>query len=309
MQTLVVVNPASRGGRTGRAWAIMQDTVLARLGPCEVHLTHGPHEATRIVRQALRSGVRRVISVGGDGTHHEVTNGFFDPETQRPLAPDAVLGLLSSGTGSDLVRSFGLGESLEADLERLVASPGVPIDVIACTATTEQGERKAISINIASVGQAGDLVQTVNRGFKGIGGGFPFVAYGVVRAFRIAPWDVELQVDDGAPETRRMRNLAICNGRYQGGGMNPAPQAKLDDGQLDLVSIGDLGPIRSIRAGLASYSGRMHLHAGIWTGTARTLTLTPMPSQMPMLVEADGELLGHAPATFRVMHRALLVAI
>jgi diacylglycerol kinase family enzyme len=60
--------------------------------------TAGPGDATRRVREALRAGVEQVVSVGGDGTHHEVLNGFFE-EDGRPVREGAVLAPLPGGTG------------------------------------------------------------------------------------------------------------------------------------------------------------------------------------------------------------------
>ena len=64
------------------------------------HLTTRAGEATEVTRDAIIRGVGRVVAVGGDGTLSEVVNGYLD-ESGRAVNPDATIGLLPSGTGSD----------------------------------------------------------------------------------------------------------------------------------------------------------------------------------------------------------------
>ncbi|MBV8348649.1 MAG: hypothetical protein JOZ49_14315, partial [Mycolicibacterium sp.] len=105
--TVAVVNPASGGGRTGRAWPELRRTLAGAGVDVEERLTTAPREATELTRSALRDGCERVVAVGGDGTLNEVVNGFLDPDG-RPIAPEAVLGLVPSGTGGDFRRTMGI---------------------------------------------------------------------------------------------------------------------------------------------------------------------------------------------------------
>src|ERR1700677_3506040 len=104
-ETVVVVNPNSAGGATGRKWPQLAQRLTAKLGNVEVLLTDAPNAATTLTRRALRSGAKLVISVGGDGTHNEVANGFFEGE--QAVAPQAAMGVIPAGTGGDFRRSFG----------------------------------------------------------------------------------------------------------------------------------------------------------------------------------------------------------
>ena len=107
--TIVVVNPASANGRTGRRWPELAAKLRSRIGDFEAAFTKAPKEATSIVRQALRDGTNHVVSVGGDGTHNEVINGFFDGREQ--VAEGIKLSLIPTGTGGDLRRTVGLPDS------------------------------------------------------------------------------------------------------------------------------------------------------------------------------------------------------
>ena len=75
-RTTVIVNPKSQGGRLGKRWPELADTI-GRAFPFDEVRTHGPGDATRLAREALRAGAERIVAIGGDGTVNEVVNGFF----------------------------------------------------------------------------------------------------------------------------------------------------------------------------------------------------------------------------------------
>ena len=77
MQTFVIVNPLSRGGKTARHADVIVRDLRSALGDVSVVLTTGCGDATTRTREALRAGYRRIVAVGGDGTTNEVVNGFF----------------------------------------------------------------------------------------------------------------------------------------------------------------------------------------------------------------------------------------
>jgi len=110
---VIIANPRSGRGRVEAALPeierILQDQGLAYR---VVRTTH-PGHATQAARDALRAGERYLVAAGGDGTVHEVANGMI--EDGRPLAADAVLGVVAAGSGCDFARSFGLpGDAVQA---------------------------------------------------------------------------------------------------------------------------------------------------------------------------------------------------
>ena len=68
IRTLVIVNPQSRGGATGRRWASIEGLLRDALGPLDVEHTRGPRDAERIAREGVRAGAELVVAAGGDGT-------------------------------------------------------------------------------------------------------------------------------------------------------------------------------------------------------------------------------------------------
>ena len=128
--------------------------------------TH-PGHATEAARDALRSGERYLVAAGGDGTVHEVVNGMISGG--RPIAPDAVLGVVAAGSGCDFVRSFGLpGDAVQA--ARHLAGDGVrAIDVGTVTCTDgDASARPGTSSTSPKAGLGGAVVARA-AGLKGFG--------------------------------------------------------------------------------------------------------------------------------------------
>ena len=128
LRAVFVVNPARAGGRLGKAWSKAADVVRTEFGPFEEARTTGPLDAVRLTREAIRSGARMVVAVGGDGTINEVANGFFPEDGEAPIDPDAVLGLLPFGTGGDFRKTFSLGRDVATNARRLRGPEAQPLD-------------------------------------------------------------------------------------------------------------------------------------------------------------------------------------
>src|SRR5690554_5692006 len=97
----LIVNPKAANGRTGRAWALLEQAFRDALGgDVAIYRTKSAGDGSRLTRQALDAGHTHIISVGGDGTHSEVLNGFFnDDDTLRN--PNACMGIYPQGSGND----------------------------------------------------------------------------------------------------------------------------------------------------------------------------------------------------------------
>ncbi|MBI5609819.1 MAG: diacylglycerol kinase family lipid kinase [Deltaproteobacteria bacterium] len=309
MRTLVVVNPASARGRTGRRWPQVEPLFRKHLGDFQVAMTERSGQAHELVRAALLGGTQRVVSVGGDGSNFEAIQGFFDPASHTPIAPDACFAFVTSGTGSDLARTLQLPKAIDAQLARIAAAEPRVIDLVSCSYAGDTGPEWRAALNAVGFGQSGDLVRRVeNWKWLGSGGG-PFVAAGIAGAMSVRPWQLDIRLDDGPWEVHALRNLGLFNGRFQGGGMLWAPDARLDDGLLEVVGLSEPNPLRAIAIGIASYRGRAGRSNKVWTARARRVEVRPHHGHPPAWVELDGESPGQIPATYESMPGALRLAM
>ena len=308
MKPFLVVNPRSGNGATARHFDGIAQAVRGAVGDVEHAFTQRAMHAADLTREALRAGCDLVIAVGGDGTVNEVVNGFFHParpgEPARPIRPGAALALLPRGTGGDLRRSVGLDADLLRCAARLKGERSA-VDVGRVDYVTDEGEPASRDfINVGEVGVGARVVEIANRASKLLGGKMTFVLASL-RA--LAGWrDLRLRVsfDGAAAEELTVTTLAIANGKYFGGGMMVAPEARLDDGQFHVTIWSGYGLSDFVFKSGSMYDGS-HVHLkGTRTRTARSVGVEAAGSDAAG-VEVDGERLGRLPATFTVVPAAL----
>ena len=301
-RTLVVVNPHASNGRTGRRWARIKSVLSDRLSSFDERQTQRPGEAEDIAREALLDGYDRIIAVGGDGTNSEVANGFF--RGAEPVNPSAVLAIVPSGTGGDYRRTLGLPSDPIDAVPAVLGADVHPVDLGRITFVGHDGEQRSrIFINIASFGMGGLVDRLVNESSKMLGGKASFFMGSFRALLRYRNQRVRLVLDHGRADMELpIFNIAVCNGRYFGGGMHVAPQARTDDGRLDVVVLGDLGFGAKMSLSSRIYKGKHIGMPGVLTDTALHVHAE---SKEEVLLDVDGEAPGRLPATFEVLPGAL----
>ncbi len=322
--TFVVANPTAGAGSVARRWPLIERLLRDSIPQLAYAFTEGPGHATLLARDAVSAGWEMVVSLGGDGTLNEVVNGLAsqpDPRahyaldgqgwiTRRELAPPlsgsaAVLGVLPLGTGSDFCRSLGGGRGLRENISLLTGRETRAIDLGQIGYLDHRGEPASRwFINISSAGFSGRVVDLANRGWKGGGGRLSFI----IAALRaLAGWrnlEMEVRLDDAIEVRGLMLGLVVANGEYFGGGMRIAPGACVDDGQFEVVVLGDL-PRRSLPLLLPRiYRGTRFEDARVSYHRARQVAVR-LTTAAPALVDVDGEQPGILPATWNLHPRAL----
>jgi len=305
--TLVIVNPASAGGQTGRRWPGVAGRLRAAGLDFDVAPTSRRGEAEALSRQALRDGRSLVVAAGGDGTINEVVNGFF--EAGEPIATGACLGVLPMGTGGDLRRTLGHPLDVEGAAAVLRAGRARTVDTgrITCAPLPPRGGGSVVRhfVNIADAGIGGDVVDRVNRGRRLINGEVTFLLASIrtLLTWRNRPMRVVL---DGRARELVAQQVVVANCRYFGGGMCVAPKAVPHDGLFDVVIAGDLGAWENVR-GLRRIREGTHLDAGSPKLSQALAERVEISSTEVTRVDADGEQPGVLPALIEVQPGSLRV--
>ncbi len=263
-----------------------------------------PGEATRLSRTALREGYEMVVAVGGDGTLNEVVCGFFDGE-QR-VAPQAVLGVIALGTGCDFARAIAQTD-LESACARLAGRETRTIDVGLARFTGHDGAPAVrIFINVASFGCGGLVSHLVSSRLKAVSGQLAFTLATLCALAVYRDQHVRLEFDDMPPRTLAITNCAVGNGRYFGAGMQVAPAAEFDDGELDVTIWSGFGWWDFIRKRHSLYDGSHVREPGTQQLRTRRASAT---SAATVLLELDGESAGRLPAQLEVLAGALRLKV
>lgn len=304
MRTLVVANPRSAGGALGRDFERLAADFEPHLGAFEHRFTEAPRDATRIVREALGQGFERIIALGGDGTVSEVVDGFFADE--QPIAPNAVLAVLPFGTGGDFRRTIGAPKKVQATAMALAHGEIRSIDIGRLHFIDHDG-RPALRhfANIASFGISGLVSAIVNEGGKKLGGRLSFALATIKAMRRYKAQRARLTLDDGEPQESVFHVVAVANGQYFGGGMWMAPQARLDDGLFDVVTLAPMTFGDLVWRGNRVYKGTHIDLPQTEVARARRVMVEPVDANEAILLDVDGETPGRLPATFEVLPGAI----
>jgi diacylglycerol kinase family enzyme len=225
-----------------------------------------------------------------------------------PITPDAALAVIPMGTGGDFIKTTGTSRDIETAARAIAAAPPRPIDVGRLDFIANDGRpARRYFINITSIGIGGLVDRYVNQSSKILGGKATFYLATVRASLTYKNPRCRVTVDDGPARERPFYSIAVANGRYFGGGMMIAPDAALDDGLFDLVSIGDVGFMTMARHSRTVYEGRHVDLPFVSVERARKVVVAPLDDRPEVLLDVDGEQPGRLPATFTLLPRALLL--
>jgi YegS/Rv2252/BmrU family lipid kinase len=306
-RTVVIVNPKSQGGKLGKRWTDVAET-LGRAFPFDEAITQGVGDATRLAREALKSGVDRIVAIGGDGTVNEVVNGFF--EDAKPINPEATLGLIPYGTGGDFRRTIKVPQDITEAAAVIAAGHRRKIDVGKLSfVATDGSPATRMFANIASFGVSGVVDRLVNESGKKLGGKLSFMFASVRATWSYKNQRVQLTFDGKDRAEISINTVAVANGKYFGGGMKVAPAAELDDGTFEVVSIGDLGMGEVLSMSRKIYKGDHLSMDKVSVRRAKVVEAEGIEPGAVIELDVDGENPGRLPARFEIVPAALYVAV
>lgn len=303
MKPLLVVNPRSGGGATGRTFGAMRGAIERALGPVEVAMTEHPGHGADLAREGVLAGHELVVAVGGDGTLHEVVNGIMGSGSE------ARLGLIAQGTGGDFRRTLGIEHRLDRYLDALKTGRERRIDV-----GRFRGAGKDVHhfVNILSVGMGGLVDRYVSTASRALGGTAAYFGASLRALATSRLGNVRVKVEnEGKTEELLVRSymIAVCNGRFFGSGMHVAPMASLDDGIFELVALGATSKMAFALTSSSIYSGA-HMRSASTVhlrGRAFELELANDDARDVYLADVDGEPMGGLPLRVDVLPQALVL--
>lgn len=298
----VIVNPNAGNGKGRKDWKRISGLLDKNLDITDAKFTEKKGDAITFARNAIGAGSRNILSVGGDGTLNEIVNGVFTQDICS--TPDITLGLLPVGTGNDWGRMFGIPTVYEGAVGVLTEAKVMLHDIGFAWYFSGDKREKRYFINIAGLGFESLVVRKTNRQ-KDKGKSNKAIYFYNLLTSLISYRNIQCDIlIDGRKESARVFSINIGNGRYCGGGMRQTPEAVPDDGLLDITVIKEMGRLEIIKSLKLLYDGTILSHPKVDGYRADNLAVT---SHQLLLVEADGESLGHTPAEFGIIPSAVKV--
>ena len=281
----LIVNPHAGGGRAADRLPAVEAALRARSLRFRVERTTSLEHARELARSARDRG-EVAGAMGGDGLMGAVAGELRDT--------DGILGVIPGGRGNDWARKLGIPEEPEAAVGVIAGGAIRTVDVALA------GERTYLGI--ASAGIDSDTQVIANATRLPLGG--QVYVYGTLRAllrWKPARWTVTL---DGETRTFTGYSVAVANSGVFGSGMYLVPNARIDDGLLDIV-LGAEAPKRRYLKLLGKVFKGTHVNDPALTFLqAREVTFH---ADRPFTAYADGDPIADLPATFRIAPDALRV--
>jgi len=285
MPLTLLVNPASAHGRTLKLLPVIEQELDERRMPFRVERTRGLEDGAERALRAVEANEIPVV-ISGDGLLGAVGGAMAGTETP--------LGIIPGGRGNDLARVLGIPNDPLAAVAVLAAGHSRRIDV-----GEANGKR---FLGIVSVGFDSECNHRANQ-IKWLRGSFAYT-YSAVRTligWRAARFTIRV---GGERERFSGYFVSVANNKAYGGGMLVAPDAELDDGQFDIVTIREHGRLRFLANLPKVFKGTHVDEDEVRVFRASQLELT---ASKPFPVYADGEHLTELPVRLRVLPRALSV--
>ncbi|MCL2448128.1 MAG: diacylglycerol kinase family lipid kinase [Polyangiaceae bacterium] len=308
MKPLIIVNPSAAGGRAGRTFPAIRGVLERRLGEVDAVLTERGLHATELAAAAAGEGRRLVVAVGGDGTFHEVVNGVV------AVGGDTRVGIVPIGTGGDFRRTLGLEHRLDVYVDALARGRERRVDVGRASWTAPGGHVESrVFVNILSVGMGGLVDRYVAKTTKAFGGKAAYMWASARALMGIRRGRLRCRVTL-AGETREEQVhayvIAVCNGRYFGGGMEMAPMARVDDARFEVVAMNAPSKLAFVAFSQRIYGGRHLSVPGVvhFACDRIAIDLDNDDARDVFLLDVDGEPAGRLPVTIELLPGALRLA-
>ncbi|GHH53455.1 MULTISPECIES: lipid kinase YegS [Gammaproteobacteria] len=246
----------------------------------DVRVTWEDGDAERYVAEAISAGVDTVIAAGGDGTLSEVATTLAHRDEPAGALP--TLGLVPLGTANDFAAAAGIPEEALAALRLIAGSPARAIDLL----RVEADHGPHWCANVASGGFGTQVTVETDEGLKKMLGGLAYLITGMSRLGRIEPVQASLRGPDFHWQGGFIA-LGIGNGRQAGGGQALCPEARIDDGLLDVTIVPELsGEVAGTLGALVTGGKRAALER---VAERAQLPWLEIDAPEPLTLNLDGE--------------------
>ena len=295
-----IVNPNAGNGKGGKDRDRISEILNRNNIRFEMRSTGRKGQATEFTRDLIANGYRKIISIGGDGTLHEVINGIFTQDNCSPR--DITIGIIPVGTGNDWGRMFGIPLVYEGAVQVIREGKQMLHDIGVIDYFNAGVKTRTYFINIAGLGFEAVVVKKTNRQKdKGMSNKaiYFYNLLSSLISYRNTPVEITI---DGRTSTAKVFSINVGNGRYCGGGMRQTPDAIPDDGLFDITVIKEMGRIEIIKSLQLLYDGTIMSHPKVDGYRSTNLKVT---SESLLYIEADGESLGHTPVEFSIIPSAV----
>ena len=282
-----IINPLA-GEKKGKKIKRATEIIKNKLGTAGIeyafHYTEYAKHATELAASLIKNGATNIIVVGGDGTLHEVLNGFSDFDRVN-------LGLIPCGTGNDFANAVGIPENPEKALE--IITGGTPKYTDFMQMPTVRG------MNIIGMGLDVDVLRRYEKAKRKTKLTYTLCLIKSLFKFKYSDFDVET---NGEKVNYHSIIACVANGHRYGGGISICPPAKPFDGKLDFVAMKKMNKLKLIGGFIKLKKGKVLSLPQSVHFTATDIKITPKGNYT---VNVDGQLYDDIPFSIKIVSDTL----
>jgi len=280
----IIINPTSGMGKSKRNWKKIENLLNKYEINFEYIFSNYSKHETELVKEAIRKGYRKIISIGGDGTLFNILNGVMTQEYINPL--DIEIGVIPFGTGNDWTRSHKIPRNLEKAIQIIIAGKTVKQDVGYLELLNEN---KSAYFNIlAGSGFVGHVVHKTNK-IKKVG---PLAfALGTLLSLTGHKLNtLKIHINDEIIKTKSLLTI-VGNLKFTGGGMQLTKNPNSLDGLLDVTIARHINKPTIIGNIFNLFNGKIVNHRLVSNYKTDKLKIE-IEDNTNSFVIADGEMIG-----------------
>ncbi len=284
-----IVNPTA-GGKAGKkirkALPEIQKHLIENKVEYAFPYTEYKKQATTLTAELIEKGATTIVVIGGDGTLHEVINGFTDFDK-------TALGIIPLGTGNDFASALNLPPDPVEALDVIIK--GEPKYTDFMQMPTVRG------LNIIGMGVDVDVLKRYNKLKKKSKFGYTLSL--IKTLFNINYVDFKAEMNG---ETKDYHSFVACiaNGDRYGGGMRVCPPACPYDGSLDFIAVDEINGLKIINALLKLKNGKLLSLKQTLHDKMKEVKIFPNGDYT---VNVDGELYENIPFEVKIVSDKLRV--
>ncbi|MCI2229451.1 diacylglycerol kinase family lipid kinase [Polaribacter sp. MSW13] len=291
----IIANPIAGNRKFSKQWKEIKQLLNNKNIDYSFVFTQFSKHEIELVQNAIQQGFRNIISIGGDGTLHNVVNGIMLQRYAK--TSDITIAVIPLGTGNDWIKTYNIPNNIEKAIEIISKKKTIQQDI----GVLETSDKNISYFNnVAGLGYDGYIVyklKTLKRF-----GSIAYLLSGLAGLLFYKKSVFKIIFDDKIIETNCLMTIfGIC--KFSGGGMQFTKSVNTTDGFLDITIAKNLTIFDLIINIKKLYSGEIVHHKKI--ETFKTKEITVIPQITKPFIQADGELIGTGKINVKIIEKAI----
>lgn len=293
----LIINPTSGNGKSKKNWKRISDELKNQNISFSFAFTEYSNHEEILVKDAIKNGFTKIISVGGDGTLHHVVNGIMK---QNLVETNSIqLAVIPIGTGNDWIKTYNISAKIEKSILIIKKGKSVLQDI---GKLTSKNNTITYFNNVGGIGYDGYVVSKLKK-LKRFGG-IAYLLSGLAGLLLYKPVDFIIEINGKKfQEKCLMVIFGIC--KFSGGGMQFTKDINPSDGLFDITIAKNLTLFDMILNLPKLYNGKIVNHKKITTYKTDVIKVTPKLTSEKPFIQTDGELIATGSIKVAIVKKAI----